>query len=226
MLTRNQEKEIRKLESKNHRLKSGLCLVEGEKSIQTAGDAVQYTFTKDDTDIFHEVVTTQTPQSIAAVARIPEWTWDDIKSEQNIILLDGVQDPGNVGSIIRLCLGFRSSLILHNSADPTNSKVIRSSAGAIFTVPWIRVNESEINNFLQKNSRNIFKLEKRDNAKPLSDVPKSDLKNSIIVAGSEGSGIQLTITGTSISIPHSKRLESLNVTHALAIAMYNASLEL
>ncbi len=220
MLTKKQEKEIRKLNSKNYREKSGLCLVEGKKCIKTAGNAIQYIFTKDDTDIFDEVITTQTPQDIAGVAIAPKWTWDDIESRPNIILLDGVQDPGNVGSIIRLALGFDASIILHNSADPTNSKVIRSSVGALFQVPWMKMNKKEINNFLQKNSRVILKLEKRKNSTPLSTIKSSKLKNSIIVAGSEGSGIQLDIPGTSISIPHSDELESLNVTHALAIVLY------
>lgn len=220
MLTRNQEKEIRKLNSKNYREKSGLCLVEGKKCIQTAGDSIQYTFTKDDTDIFNEIVTTQTPQDIAGVAKIPTFILEKVLKMDQVIILDNIQDPGNMGSIIRLALGFNAGIILHNSADPTNSKVIRSSVGAIFQVPWIKMNKKEINNFLEKNSRTILKLEKRKNSIPLSTIKSSELKNSIIIVGSEGSGIQLDIPGTSISIPHNDKLESLNVTHALAIVLY------
>lgn len=222
MLTKKQEKEIRKLNSKNYREKNGLCLIEGKKCIQTAGNSIQYTFTKDDTDIFDEIVTTKTPQNLAGVAKIPKFTLEEVLKMDKVVILDNIQDPGNMGSIMRLALGFNAGLILHNSADPTNSKVIRSSVGAIFQTPWIKFNTKEINNFLQKNSRKIFKLEKRKNSKPLSTIESSELKNSIIIAGSEGSGIQLDIPGTSIFIPHSDELESLNVTHALAIVLYYA----
>jgi len=223
MLTRQQEKDIKKLDTKNGREKLGLCLVEGEKSIQTAGKAVLYTFTPDDTDKFAKLMTTETPQPIAGVAKIPEFSLEDVIKKDKIIILDNIQDPGNMGSIIRLALGFDAGLILYNSTDPTNPKVIRSSAGAIFQTPWIKFTKEEIKNLLSTDNRLIYKLEKRPNNKALQEIKTSDLTHSIIVAGSEGSGISLDITGTSICIEHTSDLESLNVTHALAITLYKAS---
>ncbi len=222
MLTRNQEKEIKKLDTKNGRTKSGLCLVEGEKSIITAGDAILYTFTPADTDAFDKLMTTKTPQAIAGVAKIPEFALDTVLAMDKVIILDGIQDPGNMGSIMRLALGFSAGLILHNSADPTNPKVIRSSTGAIFTTPWIKLDNEEIKKIIASDNRPIYKLENKENTKPLNDIPKSDLSKSIIIAGSEGSGIHLDTPGTSLAILHSDKLESLNVTHALAITLYTA----
>ncbi|MGB0757713.1 MAG: TrmH family RNA methyltransferase [Patescibacteria group bacterium] len=217
MLSLAWEKKIKELHKKSGRNKYDLCLVEGQKVIDTAGDAVEFTFTSDDTDVFAKLVTTETPQQIAGVAHIPHFSGEDIQKKDFIVLLDGVQDPGNVGSILRLCLGFNASLVLIDSVDVTNPKVVRSSVGALFHVPWISVKRDESEAFLTSLDRPIYKLEKNDNA---VSIQKSSIqKPCIIVAGSEGNGISLEIEGTSIYIEHDEALESLNVTHALAIAL-------
>ncbi|MBU2566923.1 RNA methyltransferase [Patescibacteria group bacterium] len=219
MLSFNQEKLIRSLSNKKGRDKSGLCLVEGEKVIKTAGAGVNYTFTKKDTKDFDKLVTTETPQKIAAVASIPKWTFDDIKSNKIIIVLDGVQDPGNVGSILRLCLGFNASLILIDSVDVTNPKTIRSSVGAMFQVPWIHITNKESSKLLKDLKMPIYRLEKKKGA---IDIKKAKPKKPLIlIAGSEGRGIQSKIKGTSIFINHNNDLESLNVGHSIAIALYS-----
>lgn len=216
MLTQNQEKLIKSLHTKKGRKETGLCLVEGAKVIETAGNAIEYTFSKEDSDQFEKIVTTETPQDLAGVAQIPNWSIDDIQSRPTIIVLDGVQDPGNVGSILRLCLGFNASLILIDSADTTSPKVIRSSVGAIFQVPWMKVKRSEAEAFLTKLKRPIYKLENRTGA---VDLIHPFEKQLILIAGSEGKGIQLPIEGTSLVINQSPDLESLNVGHALAIVL-------
>lgn len=218
MLSNAQEKLIRSLSSRKGREKSGRCLVEGAKAIETAGRAVEFTFTREDTAEFDSLVTTETPQDEAAVARIPEWSRDDIDKSPTLVVLDGVQDPGNVGAVLRLCLGFGASLLLVESCDVASPKVIRSSAGGMFLVPWLRMSPSEAAEYLAVSKRDIFRLEKIDGAKGPEAFAKP--KRVAIIAGSEGSGIRLPNTGTSIGIAHDERLESLNVTHALAIAMY------
>ncbi len=219
MLSINQEKLIRSLSTKKGREKSGLCLVEGEKVIKTADDAIEYTFTKKDTKDFDKLVTTETPQDIAAVASIPKWTLDDIKSNKIIVVLDGVQDPGNVGSILRLCLGFTASLILIDSADVTSPKVIRSSVGAMFQVPWMHIGGDESSKLIKSLKMPVYRLEKKKGA---IDIKKAKLKKPLVlIAGSEGRGIQSKIKGTSIFIDHNDKLESLNVGHSIAIALYS-----
>ncbi|MDF1497010.1 MAG: RNA methyltransferase [Patescibacteria group bacterium] len=218
MLSINQEKLIRSLSTKKGREKNGLCLVEGEKVIKTAGDAIEYTFTNKDTSDFDKLVTTETPQNIAAVASIPKLTLDDIMSNKIIVVLDGVQDPGNVGSILRLCLGFNASLILIDSADVTNPKVVRSSVGAMFHVPWMHVSAKESSKLIKSLDMPIYRLEKKKDA---IDIKKAKLKKPLIlIAGSEGGGIQSKIKGESIYINHNDKLESLNVGHSIAIALH------
>lgn len=219
MLSKAQEKLIRSLTSRKGRDKSGKCLVEGAKAIETAARAVEFTFNREDTAEFDSLVTTETPQDEAAVARIPKWSREDIDRSPTLIVLDGVQDPGNVGAALRLCLGFGASLILVESCDVASPKVIRSSAGAMFLVPWTRMTPVEATEYLSASGRDIFRLERRDGAKGPEALAKP--KRIAVIAGNEGSGIRLPNAGTSIEIPHDERLESLNVTHALAISLYS-----
>ncbi|MFH1767515.1 MAG: RNA methyltransferase [Patescibacteria group bacterium] len=223
MLSKEREKLIRSLHTKKGREESGLCLVESAKVIKTAGKSIEFEFTPEMTPNFNKLVTTETPQEMAAVARIPEWTIEEIKSRPTIVVLDGVQDPGNVGTILRLCLGFNASILLVESADVTNPKVVRSSVGALFQVPWIVLKRDEAKDlpllFLEKEGkREVFRLEKTSKSKSIEAIKTKE--PAIIIVGSEGSGIKLDIDGTSIAITHDPALESLNVSQALAIALF------
>lgn len=218
MLRTQQEKLILSLHTKKGREKSGLCLIEGEKNIETAGDAVSFRFTRDDTPRFDALVTTETPQDVAAVARIPEWKRSNVEDAHTIVVLDGVQDPGNVGTILRLCLGFDATLILVDSADPTNPKVVRSSAGALFHVPWLRIARADAAGRITQLKRPVYRLEGKPKSVPYA--PDMQLPEDIVlIAGSEGRGISLNIPGQSIKIAHDPKLESLNVASALTIML-------
>jgi len=218
MLTRAQEKLIKSLQSKKGRETNGLCLVEGKKVIDMAGELVDFRFTEEDTFAFPSLVTTVTPQLEAAVVHIPEWSEKDLQAKEVIVVLDGVQDPGNVGTILRLCLGFKASLLLIESADVTSPKVIRSSAGAIFLVPWMKVAREDAEGFISKLERPVYRLEKRDGSQLLGQVEME--KPFVLIAGSEGSGIQLAVDAPSVHIGHAAALDSLNVANALAIALH------
>ena len=218
MLSKSQEKLIRSLQTKMNRQRRGLCLVEGPKLIKEADKHIDFTFTKDDTDIFEQLVSTEAPQSIAAVARIPEWRINDLERLSTIIVLDGVQDPGNVGAIMRLCLGFKAGLILVESAEVSSPKVIRSSAGAFFNFPWIKMSKQEVRPYLLNSGRPIFRLEKRAESQPISVI--KDVQEAFLLAGSEGSGIKLKVDGQSVVVEHHPHLESLNVGQALAIVLH------
>lgn len=218
MLSIAKEKLIRSLQTKKGRDKSGQCLVEGQKVIDVADKAIEFTFTAEDTEQFRQLVTTEKPQSIAAVANIPLWQQQHVEKAPTIVVLDGVQDPGNVGSILRLCLGFNASLILIDSVDVTNPKVIRSSVGAIFQVPWWITKRETAANYISNLNRPTFRLENTEDHESIAVLNTSE--PCILIAGSEGSGISLPVSGTSIAIDHSDALESLNVTHAVAITLH------
>ncbi len=218
MLSKAREKLVRSLHTTKGRRESGLCLVEGEKNVSEAGESIEFTFTVEETDFYKQLVDTVTPQPIAAVARIPQHDEAAITALPTIVVLDGVQDPGNVGSILRLCLAFKASLVLIESADPSSPKVIRSSAGAFFRVPWIDVPRGEAVDFIASLSRPIYRLETpKGSAAGLKEFSRE--KGAILIAGSEGQGIKLDIAGTPLTIAHESALESLNVAHAVAIAL-------
>ncbi len=208
------------LETKKGREKTGLCLVEGQKMIDTAGAAVEEVFHINDLGqrSFGKIATTDTPQEVIGVAKIPVWSMEQIKKAKTIILLDRVQDPGNVGAILRLCLGFDATMILVESADPSSTKVIRASAGGLFLVPWIDLDPSRARDALKELNRPIYRLEKRSGAKSES-VLATD-QPIVLIIGNEGSGISITSEGTSVVIDHNPKLESLNVATATAIALH------
>lgn len=218
MLSIAKEKLIKSLHTKKGRQKHDKCLVEGRKVVDMAVKYVDFKFTPKDTQNFSDLVTTQAPQKVAAVANIPHFSLEDLKKLDVIVVLDGVQDPGNVGAILRLCLGFHAGLILVECADATNPKVIRSSVGAMFKTPWMMVERENIEATLKNMGRRIYRLEKTYKAEEVSDINLN--KPCAIIAGSEGSGIQLKTSGQSMYIQHNSKLESLNVANALAITLH------
>jgi len=218
MLTKSQVKLIKSLHRKKGRDGTGLCLVEGSKLIELAHGLVDFAFTEEDSIDFGNLVTTVTPQMEAAVVRIPTWSEKDVLSKNIVLILDGVQDPGNVGTILRLCLGFDASIIFIETADPTSPKVIRASAGAVFQVPWAHMKEHDLYELFQKENRAIYRIEKRKGSRSLT---KMEIKPPVfLIAGSEGQGIRLNVESPSIHFEHDKKLESLNVAVAISIVLF------
>lgn len=217
MLGKAQERILRELQTKKGREDRGMFIIEGEKFVKDAGSLVEFKFGPSDTNQFREYVSTETPQTVAAVARIPKWTLNDLKKYPTIVVLDGVQDPGNVGTILRACLGFRASLVLIESADPTNPKTVRSSASAILRVPYMVVHRRDAEEFVASLARPVYRLELTRSTILPKDIPSGDV---VLVAGNEGKGIRLDVEGASVKIPHDKALESLNVGMAVGMVLY------
>ena len=196
---------------------SGFLLLEGDNAILEAGKFVEFRFTPKDTSVFDELVTTETPQSVAAVARAPKWSEKDVFKRRVVVVLDHVQDPGNVGTILRSAQAFGAGVVLVESADPTSPKVVRSTAGAVFHTPWIVVKSKDTTTLLARAKRIVYRLENRPGAVSLKKVKHEPM---LIVVGSEGSGIISPIIGKSLVIEHQASLESLNVAVATSIALY------
>jgi TrmH family RNA methyltransferase len=217
MLSKAQEKLIKSTHTKSGREKSGLILVEGEKLIKEAGDLVELIFDENDSTNFDKLVTTVTPQIKAALAQLPKWSLNDCMKKKTVVVLDNVQDPGNLGTIIRSALAFDAGLVLVECVDCGNPKVIRSSVGAMFHVPWIEMKRNDAEMWLESKPREIYRLELAPNAINISKLPN---KPVIIVAGSEGRGITLDVPSPSVKITHNSKLESLNVAVAVSLTLY------
>ncbi len=217
MLTQTEEKLIRSLHTRKGREQEGLCLVEGEKLVREYRRHLLWTFTPKDTTKFSQLVTTETPQSIAGVAKLPVWKLSDLQKSPTILVLDHLQDPGNLGAIFRLALGFDASLVLVECTDPGNPKVVRGSAGAIFHVPWTTIVRPDLKHFLDAQP-SVWRLEKHSQALGIESIRKP--AKVCVLVGSEGRGIQTPYEAPSLTIPHASALESLNVSTAVAILLY------
>ena len=124
-LTPSQQRLILNLQKRKELESFLICIVEGEKFTHDVKEFVEFSFTDRDTPIFREIITTENPQRSAAVARVPQWTLQDVLERQTVLVLDAVQDPGNVGTLLRLALGFDAVIILVESAEVSNPKTVR-----------------------------------------------------------------------------------------------------
>jgi len=160
------------------------------------------------------------PHDLLFICEIPNAKLADI-SKGTYILLDNIQDPGNVGTIIRTADAFSIDgiLLYGDSADVYNPKTIRASMGAIFRQ---RVYKIDIDTLYEINNTQIIGTSAESNAVCISDI---SLKDSIIVLGNEGQGISeelRNICTKMVTIPISKNSESLNVATAASIIMWEA----
>ena len=162
---------------------------------------------------------TQTPQGILLVARQKLSTLDEVNAKKIIVALDGVQDPGNVGTILRTAAAFDCGVIsLDGSAEIFNPKVIRSSMGAIFYLPVTAMTHEEF--LAAMTSRKILAAAVDSSAEIYfrHDFAKNPVA---IVFGSEASGVSEKILSVArkIFIPMRGHAESLNVAVSAAIIL-------
>ena len=162
---------------------------------------------------------TQTPQGILLVVRQKFSTLEEVAEKKIIVALDGVQDPGNVGTILRTAAAFDCGVILlEGSAEIFNPKVVRSSMGAIFYLPFMTMTRAD---FLSAMSSREILAAAVDNSAEIyfrHDFRKNPVA---IVFGSEAVGVSKEIldAARSIFIPMRGHAESLNVATSAAIIL-------
>lgn len=170
---------------------------------------------------FRSVCQTETPQDILAVVSYPveepEW-------EQRLLVIDGVADPGNLGTIVRTAVwfGWRTLLVMPGSVDVYNPKVVRASAGALFHAAIHRVREA---------AEGLEELERRGyfliGADPAAGVPLERVRlpqRVALAVGNEAQGLSEAVREQCrllFRIPGAGLLESLNVAIATAIVLYH-----
>ncbi|MGA8806964.1 MAG: RNA methyltransferase [Thermoanaerobaculia bacterium] len=165
--------------------------------------------------IFDALAETKSPQNVIALFERPRFALSSLfaRASSIVIALDGVQDPGNVGTIVRLAAAFDANgvVLLPGCADAFGPKAIRSSAGAILTVPVVNCSIDE----LLAQGWDVIAADARGD---LADPP---FAKAILAFGSEGSGLSpaLTNVARTIAIRMSSRIESLNVGASAAILL-------
>jgi TrmH family RNA methyltransferase len=172
---------------------------------------------------FASAADTDSPQGVLALARVPQQSLDTIVKGAmfRLLVLDGVQDPGNAGTILRTAaaLGAAATLALPGTVDLWNAKVVRSSMGAHFTHPALSVSVEELANLLRRESIELWAADA--SGEPLTGI-KAPQKLAIAV-GNEGAGLSSTVRGLAtrvVSLPIASGVESLNVAVAAGIILY------
>lgn len=189
------------------------------ETISTVDESADFLVTK---EIMKKISSQATISENAAVVRfIPE---DKISG--NIIVLDGIQDPGNLGTIIRSCIafGFTNIILGDTSVDLYNPKVIRATEGMIFHINVLRRN---LLDFLPTLKGMNYKIVGTDVVSG-KDIRKLKKENIALVLGNEGNGISEDVENLCdefVNIKMSSNCESLNVGVAASILMYEVSYE-
>ena len=167
---------------------------------------------------------TKTPQGLLAVFRHPEVPLNSLRACQRLLIGDGISDPGNVGTLIRSAqaFDFEAVLLTEESADPFSPKVVRSTAGAIFGLPVVKLNLDTCLDFLEGSDFTLV------TSAPTAAGDRGQLKELsrrgqiALVIGSEGEGVSAVLTERSdlrLAIRHSDRIESLNAGVAGSLLM-------
>lgn len=233
----NKVKQWKKLVRRKDREKTGTFFIEGYHLIDeayrsdwevieviadegiTVPDWCQSIVTYVSSEVFKDLARTEAPQGIAAVVKMKEM---DAGGGEAVLLVDAIQDPGNLGTIIRTAdaAGFDAVMLGEGTVDPFNDKVIRSTQGSIFHVSIIQVNIINEIPRLKQQGYEIWASALTESA-PFETVSVPD-KTALIV-GNEGSGIQsaiLRLADSIVKIPIYGNAESLNVSVAAGILMY------
>ena len=170
-------------------------------------------------DVMESVSPMQTPQGALFLCRLPEKT--GFVPRAGMLILDGIQDPGNLGTMLRTAdaLGVPVAL-LEGCADPYSHKVVRASMGAVFRTPVVQTTWTEVSAACRTAGIPVAVTALSDRA---SDIRNADVKSMAVVIGSEGQGVRREILNgadAELIIPMTPHCESLNAAVAAAIVMW------
>lgn len=167
-----------------------------------------------------ELADTVTPQGLLAIVEVPGGGWDDLP-DGDLLVFDGVQDPGNLGTLLRTAeaMGVRGAVTLEGTVDPWNPKAVRASAGSIFRVPVVEARRAEVAARLRESGRSVWAADaagtpfRRGEALP---------DRVALVLGNEGAGVSEALLGAAdrrVAVELAGDVESLNVAVAAAVLM-------
>ena len=173
-------------------------------------------------DVSKELSETETTQGIYAIIEFSYMRIDFTKVSK-LLLIDEVQDPGNVGTMIRTAdaAGYDAVILGAGTSDLYNSKTIRSTQGSLFHMPILRGDLIEMISELKEQGISIYGTSLQ-NAKPFNEVKASN--RFAIIVGNEGKGVNsnlLSLSDENLYIPIYGKAESLNVGIAAGILMYS-----
>lgn len=177
--------------------------------------------------LFQKITQTQTPQGVLAVAEKTVYSEETFFAPRggNILVLDRIQDPGNLGTLLRTAeaAGFSGAMLLKGCGDVYGPKAVRAAAGTLFRLPLLfPETPQEALDLLRKHGKKIYAAAAGGHV-PYYDCPLTE--DAAIVIGNEGNGVSLELQQAAdcmLSIPMAGRSESLNAALAGGIIMYEA----
>lgn len=239
-ISNNKIKEIIKLHQKKYREETKLFIAEGIKILEELfsikADIKEIYAIKDikvngkqipaqiiDEAVMKKISTTDSPCEVITIAKEKHYNIQDFSKYKRLILLDSISDPGNLGTIIRSASAFGvEGLILYgNCVEIYSPKVIRSTAGNLFKIPFITINEKEeLQKYFKSHKKIATSLAKTNNI-TLEECAKLD--KYILMLGSEAKGLSKDLTDISdknIRLDMKNNVESLNLSVSASIIMY------
>jgi TrmH family RNA methyltransferase len=172
---------------------------------------------------FETAAETDSPQGILAIATTPTRSLDDFVTTDpaRILVLDAVQDPGNVGTIVRSAagLGATATVALPGTVDLWNAKVVRSAMGAHFLHPALHCTWDELRLFLERSSIPLWGADTRGHPASRASAPS----RLAVAVGNEGAGLSDSVQHRAerlVSLPLASGVESLNVAVAASLLLY------
>lgn len=176
-----------------------------------------------DADTLASLSSTETPQGILAIAEPAAWSIDGIVPgpATPVLVVDGVQDPGNVGALVRSAhaLGAAGAILLPGTADVLNPRVIRGAMGSTFRLPCVALTDGEFAAWVRRTG--VAVLVTDSEGTPLERMTRG--RPTAVVVGNEGVGIRPEIRAIAtevVAIPLSGGVESLNVAVAGGIVLH------
>jgi TrmH family RNA methyltransferase len=175
--------------------------------------------------LFQSIAATESSQGVIALVRPPEWSVDHLfRGRSLIVVLDGVQDPGNAGTIVRAAEAFGATgvMFLKGAVGPFHPRTLRASAGSLFRIPFIQGMEAALAlASLRQHRLDVYAAMPFTGAEQF--VQDLDLsRRCAIVIGSEGRGVSREFsTSAQVAIP-TAGVESLNAAVAASILLYEA----
>jgi TrmH family RNA methyltransferase len=185
-------------------------------------------------EVLNSALSTESPQPVAALVEPPDWGWADVfrgraKAAPLILVLAGLQDPGNLGTILRSAEAFGASgiLALPGTVSAWNPKAVRASAGSVFRLPLLAVNHEECFVRLRAAKVKIWTTAVPTAANCAEAADRIDLAGAVaIVIGNEGNGVPEELAAQAdgaVTIPCPGPVESLNAAAAASVLLYEAS---
>lgn len=243
-------KETSKLKQRKYRNESGLFIVEGLKGVLDAiefGINIKQIFIEKDSEIdlspfdnellymvtkpvLKKISTTDSPPEILAIAAQKHYSLKDtLKGMPLLAVLDGIKDPGNLGTIIRTATacGVTGIILTDDSVDLYNPKTVRSSVGNLWKMPVVYMDKKNLKKGLAQipNCQFLATVVKEDKSEKLFyDINYQ--QPTVILFGSEAKGLSqelISIADEAITIPMTNDVESLNLSISAGVILYEAA---